>query len=102
MGATNSLILGKLLIDRHIPEGYTGNIKEISMKLQINIQYDFEYKGFVAECPALPGCVSQGKTRTEAMKNIREAIQGYVKVLKKHHQTAPLNALQTNYINVNV
>ena len=30
----------------------------------------------VAECPSLPGCVSQGKTREEALKNIREAIEG--------------------------
>ncbi|MBC7336358.1 MAG: type II toxin-antitoxin system HicB family antitoxin [Clostridia bacterium] len=29
----------------------------------------------VAECPALPGCVSQGRTREEALANIREAIE---------------------------
>ena len=60
------------------------------MKISINLQYDFEYKGFVAECPSLPGCMSQGKTKSEALKNIREAIRGYVEVLKKHNQTAPL------------
>jgi antitoxin HicB len=42
---------------------------------------------FVAECPALPGCISQGRTRDEAMANIRDAIQGYVKSLKKHGDT---------------
>ncbi len=52
------------------------------MKLLINLQYDFEYRGFVADCPSLPGCMSQGKTKTEAIKNIREAIQGYIKVLR--------------------
>jgi predicted RNase H-like HicB family nuclease len=31
---------------------------------------------FVAKCPSLPGCVSQGKTREEAIANIREAIEG--------------------------
>ena len=60
------------------------------MKLFINLQYDFEYMGFVADCPALPGCMSQGKTKQEAIKNIQEAIKGYIKTLKKHHQTAPL------------
>ena len=30
---------------------------------------------FVAECPSLPGCISQGKSRDEALRNIREAIQ---------------------------
>ena len=37
---------------------------------------------WVAECPSLPGCVSQGRTREEAVTNIREAIEGYVLVLK--------------------
>lgn len=30
---------------------------------------------WVAECPSIPGCVSQGKTREEALANVREAIQ---------------------------
>jgi predicted RNase H-like HicB family nuclease len=34
--------------------------------------------GFVASVPALPGCVSQGDTRSEALANIREAIELYV------------------------
>ena len=33
---------------------------------------------WVAECPSLPGCVSQGRTRQEALANIKEAIEGYV------------------------
>ncbi len=33
---------------------------------------------FVAECPALPGCVSQGKEETEAIENIKEAIQAWL------------------------
>jgi predicted RNase H-like HicB family nuclease len=38
---------------------------------------------WVAECPSLPGCISQGKTREEAIKNIREAIQGYIAALEE-------------------
>ncbi len=72
------------------------------MKLLINLQYDFEYRGFVADCPSLPGCMSQGKTRKEALRNIREAIRGYIKVLKKHHQTAPLEAATPGYIAIQV
>ena len=68
------------------------------MKLKIELQYDFEYQGFVVNCPSLPGCMSQGKTKKEALKNIQEAVQGYVKVLKKHHQTAPLEAAYPYYI----
>ena len=38
---------------------------------------------WVAECPSLPGCVSQGKTREEAIQNIREAIEGYILSLRE-------------------
>jgi len=37
---------------------------------------------WVAECPSLPGCISQGETRAAAVANIREAIEGYVLALK--------------------
>ena len=37
---------------------------------------------WVAECPSLPGCVSQGETRDTAITNIREAIAGYVLALE--------------------
>jgi predicted RNase H-like HicB family nuclease len=33
---------------------------------------------WVAECSSLPGCISQGKTKDEAIENINEAIQGYI------------------------
>lgn len=44
---------------------------------------------FVAHCPSLPGCISQGATRSEALANIREAIAGYVASLKKHGEPVP-------------
>ena len=44
------------------------------MKLLITIQRD-EDGVFIAECPAIPGCVSQGQTRENAEENIRDAIQ---------------------------
>jgi predicted RNase H-like HicB family nuclease len=37
----------------------------------------------VAECPGLQGCISQGKTREEAIYNIKEAIEGYIKALEE-------------------
>ncbi|NLH71787.1 MAG: type II toxin-antitoxin system HicB family antitoxin [Verrucomicrobia bacterium] len=45
---------------------------------------------FVAECPALPGCVSQGIKREEAMANMRDTIQRYLAGLKKHGEPIPL------------
>ncbi len=44
------------------------------MKLRVYLEPD-EDGIFVATCPALPGCVSQGQTRVEAMEKIREAIE---------------------------
>lgn len=44
---------------------------------------------WVAECPSLPGCVSQGKTREEAAANIREAIQGYIAALQEDGLPVP-------------
>ncbi len=58
------------------------------MKLRVIIEQD-EDGAFVAECPTLPGCISQGKTRAEAVNNIRDAITGYVQSLKKHGEPIP-------------
>jgi predicted RNase H-like HicB family nuclease len=44
---------------------------------------------WVAECPSLPGCISQGTTREEAVKNIREAIEMYVDVLDEDGIPSP-------------
>ena len=44
---------------------------------------------FVAQVPSLPGCVSQGATRAEAMANIREATAGYIESLRAHGDPIP-------------
>jgi len=44
---------------------------------------------FVAECPTLPGCISQGNSREEALANIQDAIKGYLESLKKHDEPIP-------------
>jgi predicted RNase H-like HicB family nuclease len=51
------------------------------MKLHVVIEKD-EAGYFVAEVPALPGCLSQGKTRKEALDNIKEAIEGWLEVME--------------------
>ena len=45
------------------------------MKLLVTLERD-ESGMLVAECPAIPGCISQGRTEAEALSNIREAIVG--------------------------
>jgi antitoxin HicB len=44
---------------------------------------------YVVEVPALPGCISQGQTRTEAIENIKEAIAAYLESLEAHGEPAP-------------
>jgi predicted RNase H-like HicB family nuclease len=44
---------------------------------------------WVAECPSLPGCLSQGQTKEEALINIREAIEGYVAALRADNLPVP-------------
>jgi predicted RNase H-like HicB family nuclease len=58
------------------------------MKFRVIIEPD-EDGVFVAECPNLPGCISQGKTREEAVQNIKDAIAGYLDSLKKHNEAVP-------------
>ena len=59
------------------------------MKLEVIIEQD-ETGYYVAEVPALPGCVSQGRTIAEAKANIKEAITGWLAVMNdkaKRRQT---------------
>ena len=58
------------------------------MKYRVLIEQD-EDGVFVAEVPALPGCLSQGRTRDEALRNIREAIAAYLESLKAHDEPVP-------------
>ena len=58
------------------------------MKFRVLIEPD-EDGVFVASCPSLPGCHSQGATRGEAMANIREAIEGYLESLRAHDEPIP-------------
>ena len=58
------------------------------MKFRVIIEMD-EDGIFVAECPSLPGCISQGKTRAEALENIKDVAKGYLESLKKHNESIP-------------
>ena len=42
-----------------------------------------EVRGYVAECPAIPGCVSQGRTKQETLANIKDAMRGCLAVLNE-------------------
>ena len=58
------------------------------MKYRVQLEQD-EDGIFVVSCPALPGCVSQGETRQKALRNIEEAIAGYLESLREHDEPVP-------------
>ncbi|TVQ30344.1 MAG: type II toxin-antitoxin system HicB family antitoxin [Phycisphaeraceae bacterium] len=58
------------------------------MKFRIVIEQDEDGK-FVASYPSLPGCWSQGETRDEAVRNISDAISGYLESLRKNGDPIP-------------
>ena len=58
------------------------------------IVYPGEDGYWVAECPSLPGCISQGGTEDEALANIKEAIDLYVDVLRDNGQPVPEDRLE--------
>jgi antitoxin HicB len=60
----------------------------LSVRFRVLIEQD-EDGAFVATCPSLPGCISEGTTREEARQSIQDAIEGYVTSLKKHGEAIP-------------
>jgi len=58
------------------------------MRYRVLIEQD-EDGVYVAECPTLPGCISQGQTRNVAIVNIKDAIGGYIASLEKHGELVP-------------
>lgn len=49
---------------------------------------------WIAEVPSLPGCISQGKTKEEAIRNIRDAIDLHIEVLKDRGEPIPNDSLE--------
>ena len=65
-----------------------GEVKEDwNMKLQVVVEQD-EAGYYAAEVPALPGCLSQGKTREEAIANVKEAVEGWLEVMEAKQAVA--------------
>ena len=59
------------------------------MKYNVLIRHGNE-SGYVATVPALPGCVSQGRTKRDAVKNIKEAIEAYIEALLEDGLPVPV------------
>ncbi len=70
------------------------------MEFRVVIEID-EDGVYIAQCPSLPGCISQGKTREEALENIKDAIKGYIESLRKHGEPVP-PGIEEELVDVNV
>lgn len=57
-----------------------------------------ETGGWVVECPSLPGCVTQGDTREDAVQNIKEAIAAYVEALEMDGLPVPKDKFNAEWI----
>ena len=55
---------------------------------------------WVAECPSLPGCISQAETKQEIVRNIREAIDGYIVALEEDGLPVPEEHFETLLLTV--
>ena len=58
------------------------------MKYRVTIEQD-EEGVYIAEVPSLPGCITQGATRAEAVENVKEAIKLYLESLEAHGEPIP-------------
>jgi len=67
----------------------------------VNLIFDPEYNGYVADVPQLPGCMSQGKTVETALMNVRKAITLYLKVARRG-EIRPLPEVLTSQVEVRV
>jgi len=57
-----------------------------------------EEGGYIVSAPALPGCVTQGETKEEALEMIKDAIAGYLESLKKHGDPLPPGVTDAEFV----
>ena len=80
----------------HVKPQKLSQLLQITLKIphsagfsKSSVLYKWEDGFWVAECPSLPGCVSQDKTKEEAIDNIKEAIDLYIETLQEDKLPAP-------------
>lgn len=62
------------------------------MQFTVILEADEEGQGYTVTVPALPGCISEGASRSEALENIREAILGFIESLEKSGEPVPVES----------
>ncbi len=88
LGFTIRFLDDNIVAERPVKYNASGMSNERSRKFAVTLAQDED--GFIfVSCPALPGCHSQGKTEEEAIKNIGEAIRGYIASMRRHGEKIP-------------
>ena len=67
---------------------------------QVVLYPDKEDGGWVAEVPSLPGCVSEGETREEALENVRDAIECWIGAAQEHGDPIPSDQLEVHKLDI--
>jgi len=67
----------------------------------VNLIFDPEYRGYVADVPQLPGCMSQGKSVEAALRNVRNAIKAYLKATA-HSELKDIPEVLTSQVEVRI
>jgi len=65
----------------------------MAIKFRVMIERD-EDGVYVGKVPDLPGCATEGKTKKELMRNVKEAIQAYMEALKIQKEPIPIEMVQ--------
>ena len=73
--------------------GHNGIVRQVLI-------YRGEDGYWVAECPSLPGCVSQGENEQAALDNIKEAIHAYIEALHADHLPVPEEHFEARIVTV--
>lgn len=60
-----------------------------SLVYDVLLEPDDEGRGYTVRVPALPGCITEGRTRDEALANARETIIGFIEALEKAGEPVP-------------
>lgn len=60
------------------------------LEYTVILHWDDDWGGYWAEVPILPGCVSQGKTREQALQNIKEAIELHLECMQEDGEEIPI------------
>jgi antitoxin HicB len=71
-------------------------------RFKVILEWNDEDVGYTVTVPALPGCITEGDTLEEALKNAQEAITGYLEALKIQGQPLPEKDIQLFYGEVEV